>query len=555
MKTISRRSLLRSSPVIVAGAAGLSLPIGATSIASFQSLTGRSAAAQSSSPRPTGAQTLRLAGPLQGPQTLDPALTKDLPSAFLVRQIYRSLMRLGPDLQPVPELAEAVTVSDDGLVYTFTLRQGLKFHDGRDLLADDIVYSLTRALSPDSAGGQAALLGTQAFLGDIDGASEMLSGEATTLRGATAPDEATVEIRLTAPRAAFLMKIASAQASIVDRETVEADPAEWWRRPNGTGPFKVEEWEPDDHMTLVRFDDFHAGAPVLEKVEVALGPNASNSFNLYQADQLDIDSVPYDSVSRALDPSNTLSDEVVVTPSFGLFYVAFRTDVEPLDDPEIRRAVVRAFPRDRVAELTFDGKVNPAPGVLPHGMLGRDWPVETEPFDLEAARASIAASRYKQADAVPPIEIYTSSGSLPITSLRDVIKDDLGLTINIIEPDWPEFVDGLALGRFPSYAWYWGADYPDPENIIWTLFGEDSADNYVGYRNDAMNDLIAEARQELDPERRGDLYAQANQLLIADHAVIPFYFDVLYTLAKSRVRNLEVTPQGIIRIETVWMEH
>jgi ABC-type transport system substrate-binding protein len=350
------------------------------------------------------------------------------------------------------------------------------------------------------------------------------------------------------------MKVAAAQASIVDRETVEADP-EWWRKPNGTGPFKVEEWEPDDHMTLVRFDEFHSGAPLLEKLEVALGPNASNSFNLYQSDLLDIDSVPYDSVSRALNTSNTLSDEVIVTPSLGVFYVAFRTDVEPLDDPEIRRALVLAFPRDRVAELTFDGTVNPAPGILPHGMLGRDWPVETEPYSLEAARAAIAASRYGQADAVPPIEIYTSSGSLPITSLRDVIIDDLGLTINIIEPDWPEFVDGLALGRFPSYAWYWGADYPDPENIIWTLFGEDSADNYVGYRNDPMNDLIGEARQELDPVRRGDLYAQSNQLLISDHAVIPFYFDVIYTLAKSRVRNLEVTPQGIIRLETVWMEH
>ena len=541
--------------MIVAGVAGVSLPPGPVT-ASVQALpSGFSAAAQTSSPRPTGAQVLRLAGSVQGPETLDPALTKDLPSAFLIRQIYRALMRLGPDLQPVPELAETVTVSDDGLVYTFTLRQGLKFHDGRDLFADDVVYSLTRALSPATAGGQAALLGTQAFLGDIDGAAEMLSGEATTLRGVSALDETTVEVRLSEPRAAFLMKVAASQASIVDRETVDADPAEWWRRPNGTGPFKVEEWEPDDHMTLVRFDDFFAGAPLLEKIEVRLGPNANNSFNLYQADEVDLDYVPYDSVSRALDPSHTLSDEIIVTPSFGVFYVAFRLDVEPLDDPNVRRALVQAFPRDRVAELTFGGAVNPAPGVLPHGMLGRDWPVDEEPYDLEAARASIAASRYGQADAVPPIEIFTSSGNLPITSLRDVIRDDLGLTINIIEPDWPEFVDGLALGRFPSYGWYWGADYPDPENIIWTLFGEDSADNYVGYRNDAMNELIAEARQELDPVRRGDLYAQANQLLISDHAVIPLYFDILYPVAKSRVRNLEVTPQGIIRLETVWMEH
>jgi len=381
----------------------------------------------------------------------------------------------------------------------------------------------------------------------------MLTGQATTLRGVSSPDETTVIIRLTAPRAAFLMKIASSQAGIVDRETVESDP-EWWRTPNGSGPFRVEEWLPDERMRLVRFDAFHAGAPWLERVEIPMGSNAGNSFNLYQAGELDIDAVPYDSVSRALDPSNTLSDEVAVTPSLGVFYAAFRTDAEPLDDPDIRRALFLAFPRDRVASLTFDGAVSAAPGILPNGMLGRDWAIEAEPYDVEAARAAITASRYGAPANVPPIEIYASSGSLPVESLRDVVRDDLGLTIEIVEPDWPEFIEGLALGRFPSYAWYWGADYPDPENIIWTLFGEDSADNYVGYRNDPMNALIATAREELDPNRRADFYAEANQLLMSDHVVMPFYFDVTYTLAKPYVRDLEVTPQGIIRLETIWLE-
>lgn len=553
MDTLDRRSFLIRTSVLATRAGARTPSAAAAAGGGLASAVFGVAGAQDAGPNPSGDQILRLAGSTQGPETLDPALTKDLPTAFLVRQIFRGLMRLGPDLQPVPELAQSVAVSDDGLVYTFVLRPNLSFHDGRALLADDIVYSLSRALDPRTAGGEAALLGTQAFLGDIDGSAEMLSGDATTPRGVSAPDEATVEVRLSAPRAAFLMKIASAQAGIVDRETVEADP-EWWRTPNGSGPFRVEEWLPDERMILGRFDGFHAGAPWLERVEVSLGPNASNSFNLYQGGQLDIDAVPYDSVSRALDPSNTLSDEVTVTPSLGVFYAAFRTDAEPLDDPDIRRALFLAFPRDRIASLTFDGAVNAAPGILPHGMLGRDWMVEAEPYDLDAARSAIAASRYGSAAAVPPIEIYSASGGLPVESLRDVVRDDLGLTIDIIQPDWPEFVEGLALGRFPSYAWYWGADYPDPENILWTLFGEDSADNYVGYRNEAMNALIRSAREEIDPVRRGELYAEANQLLMADHAVMPFYFDVSYTLAKSYVRDLEVTPQGIIRLETVWLE-
>ena len=502
--------------------------------------------------RPSGEQVLRLAGLTQGPETLDPHLARDLPTDFLLRQLFRGLTRLGPDLQPTPELAERIEVSGDGLDYTFVLRPEATFHDGRQVSATDVVFSLAHALDPATAGGEAALLRGPTFLSDIVGAREFVTGEATSLAGVEALDGRTVRIRLVEPRATFLMKLAAVQAAILDPYTVAADP-EWWRRPNGTGPFALAEWVPDDRLWLARFDGFFAGPPPLERVEFALGPRAFQSFNLYQAGSIDLDSVPLEAVDAVLSSRTSLSREVTISPALGTYYVAFRTDVPPLDDPRVRRALFLAFPREKIAELTYNGHAEAATGLIPSGMLDREWPVTTEPYDLEAARAEIAASRYGSPEEVPSLEIYTAYGG-PAEALRDVLQRDLGLAVVVYSVDWTQFLEALARRRYPAYAWYWGADYPDPENFLWALFGDDSPDNYVDYVNPAMNELVGLARVEPYLERRAELYAEAQALLMADHAVMPIYHDRHYSLAKPYVHGIELTPLGILRLDTIWLE-
>ena len=562
--TLTRRSILRSAAL--AGVAALPAWEGASAFPTrpaFLDQAGRPAFGEpvvitapieplGQNASPSGEQLLRLAGEIQGPESLDPHLARDLPTAFLLRQIYRGLTRLGPDLQPVPELAERIEISADGLEYTFTLRPEATFHNGRQVTAADVVFSLTHALDPATAGGQAALLGGPTFLSDIVGASDLLSGTADALAGVEALDGRTVRVRLVEPRATFLMKVAAVQAAIIDQNNVAlAD--DWWRRPNGSGPFQLDLWVPDDHITLVRFDGYFAGPPTLERIEIVLGPKAIQSFNLYQAGDVYVDHVPYTAVDSALAPNSPLRAEVTVTPALGTFYIAFRTDTPPMDDPRIRRAIFLAFPEEKVAELTYNGSFQVASGLLPNGMLGLDWPVTGEPYDLHAARAEVAASKYGSPENVPTLEIYTAFGG-PADSLRDVLQDDLGLSVEVYAVDFPQLIEGLALRRFPAYAWYWGADYPDPENFIWTLFGEGGPDNYVEYDNPQMNELVRQARAEPDVEKRAALYAKAQDLLMADHVVLPLYYDVSYTIAKHFVRGLEVTPLGIVRLDTVWLE-
>jgi len=502
---------------------------------------------------PSGEQVLRMAGPSNGPESLDPAFSRDLSSAFLIRQIFRGLTRLDADLNPVPEVADRIEISADGLTYTFHIRENATFQSGRPINADDVVFSLSRAVNPVTAGGDTSYLGGPTFLSDIRGFSAVIAGESEALSGVTAIDAATVQIVLSAPRSTFLMKLASAPGSIVDPDDV-AKGGEWWRAPNGSGPFSIQKWRPDDMMILARYDDFFAGSPPLELVEIRLGANALQSFNLYQADQIEIDSVNSSGVDRVLAEESGLNKEVTVTPLFAVDYIALRTDSEPLNDPDIRRALQLAFPRDKVATVSYDGHVETAQGLIPTGMLGREWNVDWPEYDLVAAKAAIAASSYGSAENVPPIQIYIS-GYSGAESLRDSIEDQLGLRIEVINLEWPEFITGLANHSFPAHELYWGADYPDPESLLWTLFGTGLPDNYVGYSNPELDGLLSQAALEQDPALRAEIYARAQQVLVDDAVIIPLFYDVSYTLQKPYVKGLELTALGILRLDSVWLEH
>lgn len=501
---------------------------------------------------PSGEQVLRLAGPVQM-RSLDPALVKDLASMFLLRQVYAGLTRLDDELQPIPGLAERIEISPDGLTYRFTLRDQAYFHNGRPITAEDVEFSLTRALDPATVHGDASLLGGPTFLSDILGADELLSGEANELAGIETLDERTVEIELTAPRSTFLMKLAAGPASIIDRD----DPSQgerWWEHPNGSGPFVIESFEENQHMSLKRNELYFLELPALERIEVRLGTNSFQPLNLYEAGEIDIVGVGSSGAERVTDPASDLYDQVTVTSLFAVEYLAFRSDVAPLDDPLIRRALLLGFPRHRIAAVSFNGHAIPAAGFVPNGMLGIErWPVSNAEYDLEAARQAIRDSSYGSPEAVPPITIYGSGTSIA-EAVRDVVAEDLGLTIEVIDVEWPQYMEGLGRRNYPAYSLYWGADYPDPETFLLTLFGSDSADNYVDYENETFDELLREAAAEQDPEIRAEILQEANQVLMDDAVVIPIYYDIAYTLVKPWVKGLDVTPLGIMYLDRVWLE-
>ncbi|MGD9712428.1 MAG: ABC transporter substrate-binding protein, partial [Thermomicrobiales bacterium] len=253
---------------------------------------------------------------------------------------------------------------------------------------------------------------------------------------------------------------------------------------------------------------------------------------------------------RITDPSSPFYEDLTISPLLSVEYIAFRSDVAPFDDPAIRQALALGFPRQRVASVSLNGRVGEANGVVPDGMLGKDeWLVESSP-DLERARQLISESSYGSAGNVPPITIY-SAASLRATTFRDAIAENLGLRVDVVFVDWQSFLNGLQNREYPAYLLYWGADFPDPESILLTLFGTDSADNYVEYSNSEFDGLLEQASREADPEARIGFYAEANEVLMDDAVVIPLFYDVAYTLVKPWVQGIKMTPLGLLYLDSV----
>ncbi len=315
----------------------------------------------------------------------------------------------------------------------------------------------------------------------------------------------------------------------------------------------VESWEPEQELRLAANKNYVGGEPDLRRVTFRLGPSAANPFNLYQADEIDVATVPIPAIDRVSDPESPLLAELDVSPILSTTYIAFRTDVPPMDDPEIRRAVQLAFPRWKISEILMSGRQETAHGLTPPGTLGHDWPDVAPEQDLEAARAAIERSSYGSAENVPPIRIY---GASPFGSeaLRDVLERELGLTVEVLDVHWPQFNQGLARKSFPAYELTWVADFPDPETFLWNLFATGSPDNYSQYSNPQFDALLAEAAATFDVDARAELYAEAEAVLVADNALLPLAHDVRYTLMKPWVKGLEITPLGLLYLETGWME-
>ncbi len=494
---------------------------------------------------------LRLAGPVAGLETLDPALSRDMPTNAIVRQLFRGLMGYDEELLPIPELAETVDVSPDRATYTFTLREDARFHDGRAIEAEDVAWTLARALHPDTAMVAGLPLAGTTFLGDIAGADEVRAGDAETLSGVEVIDARTVRITLAGPSTTFLMRLAAVPSSIVDRTQDTASP-DWWLELNGSGPYRIEALEPETELVLRAVDAWKGERIAVDDVQVRLGISASAPENLLQNGDIDLlDDAHAATVPLLTDPATGLDGyQVYATPLFALAYIAFGGNQEPLDDIHVRRAIQLGFDVPAYVDAALGDTVMVPEGVIPSGVLGRAWRCDMPLPDIEAARAELSRSRYGDAASVPPIRIHAADIG-PVEAVREVLARDLGLRIEAVQVNWGDFLSGLSERRWDAYSVFWGMDFPDPEAILRMLWASDSADNYTGYHNEAFDALLEESRHEADDIRRQDLYMEAQQMLIDDVAVIPLYVPRRFTLARPGFEHVPVTPLGLLGLERI----
>jgi ABC-type oligopeptide transport system substrate-binding subunit len=477
------------------------------------------------------------------PTTLDPALVGDVVSAMVIRQLFTGLVRLDATLEVQPDIAGSWDVSPDGLIYTFYLRPDARFADGTPITARDVIYSLERAADPQLT----AFPPAATYLNDIIGVAEKLAGQADTIRGLEQLDQFTVQITIDAPKAYFLAKLAHPTSFVVDRRAVERGGDRWTAQPNGSGPFTIERWDNDRLLVLVRNLNFYREQAKVDRVRFLMGADAANPLVLYEQGRIDLTGVPGFALARVQDPTNPLSAELVSVPQLSVTYIGMNVNLPPFDDPLVREAFSLVLDRERLANVTLRGGAQMARGILPPGIPGYNPDLPEPVANAERARQLLAASRYGGPAGLPPIAVYGSWAS----TLREVVERDLGVTMEVRGFEQSgAFFEALKRAEFQIYGTGWVADYPDPENFLDVLFRSGATYNYAGYSNPAVDILLNQAAIATDEQERFRLYQQAEQLILADAAVIPLYHNIDHTLIKPYVRGLNVTPLGILDFST-----
>ncbi len=505
-------------------------------------------------PESAAGETSRLVQLFVDPPTLDPHLTTDATSARIIVEVFGGLVTIDRELHIVPDLAERWDVSDDGRVYVFHLRRDAKFHDGSPVTAQDVQWSLERVTNPLTESPV-----VDQYLGDIVGVKEKVAGDSTSISGVRVIDDNTLEITIDEAKSYFLAKLTYPTGFVLDKENVEANPRSWFREPNGTGPFRLQEYVVGETLLLGRNENYHLGPPNLEQVKFIL--SGGTSLLMYENDEIHVAGVGLADLDRLNDPTNDLYPELRTAPaSFSVNYIGLNVNEPPLDDVKVRQALNLAIDKEEIASIVLGDLVEPADGILPPNFPGYDESVQGYEFDPVRAKQLLDESKYgDDLDNIPPITITTPGSfganvSLDMEVILQMWERNLGITAEFQQTEFATFLKDLHKGRFQMFDIGWIADYPDPENFLDILFHSESTNNHTHYSNPEVDELLMKARLETDTGLRYDLYNQAEQMILDDAPWVPLWFDgESKLLVKPNVHDYLLPPLIIPRYRYIYL--
>jgi oligopeptide transport system substrate-binding protein len=344
-------------------------------------------------------------------------------------------------------------------------------------------------------------------------------------------------------------------AFAVDRANVESG-GDWWRRPNGTGPFKLREWQQDELLTLERSPQYYGQPVKLGYVVYRLFGGVP--IRMYETGEIDVAEVSTNDTRRVTDETNPLSKDLHTVPQLSVYYVAINTTRPPFDDALVRRAFAMAVDKDKLIRLVQQGALPRADGFLPPGLPGHDPDFLGLPFDPEAAVKLISQSQYGDASGLPPITFTTSGrgGELSdfVGALVQEWRQNLGVEVVVRQLEPETYFYLIKEEKDEMFDTGWIADYPDPQNFLDVLFHSDSKANDSSYSNPEFDALLERARTEQDEDTRMKMYQQAEGMLIHDGVMIPLWFGKDYLLVNPRVRDYVRTPQGTPLLKQVTLQ-
>ena len=490
------------------------------------------------------------------PETVDPALNTAIDASNVILHAFETLLTFDENNDIVPGQAESFDVSDDGLTYTFHLRDGLKWSDGSDFTAEDFVYSWKRLADPMTAAPYAADM-----LSMVKGYDEAAAGDIDAL-GVSAPDAKTLVVELSSPCVYFDKIITHASMAPVKKDVVDANGDQWALAPEtyiSNGPLKMIEWVPGSHMTFAKNENYwNADKVTLNSLKFVLMEDSNAAYSAYQTGEVQmIKDIPTEEI-----PSLQDSPDYHLDPRLATSYTIFNTQKAPYDDAKVRMALSLAVDREYVANTLMIGTVAPATNFVGPGISdaeagssfeevtrknngGDFFNVNNYEADLEKAKELLAEAGYPNGEGFPIIEYMTNDAGYnkPVAEYLQSAWKDLGITMDIKIVEWSTFTPTRRAGDFEICRGGWVYDYDDPSNML-NLLASTSGNNDGKYSNPEVDKLLEEARSTADKAEHYEKLHAAENLIMEDAAVSPLVYSSDFYLQNPKLKGTWHSPYG-----------
>ena len=561
MKRISRRNFLKVAGV-GAAALGLAACGGSKSGSTATSGTASSAAGSSTGSVNTAGFTVQYGS---NPETLDPALNSAVDGANTIITIFEPLLLINENNEVVGGQAESWEASEDGLTWTFTMRDGLKWSDGTDLNAKDFEYSFKRMANPDTAAPYA-----ETCLGMIDGFDAAQAGDADALNVKASDDGKTLTIVLSYPCSYFDKMAAFAAMSPVQQATVEANGDAWCTSAEtfvSNGPYMITEWTPSERIVLSKNPNYVGGWDnskiVSDSITLLLLEDSSASYAAYNSGEaVLIKDVPTDeipSLTKAEDGGDFYVDTIL-----GTYYVSLNLQRDAFKDAKVRKALSLAIDRDYVANTIMQGTYSTADSIVGPGIVDENGyfhdngnaPYISADYEANMAEAKklLEEAGYPNGEGYPTIEYSTNDSGyhVPLAEYLQQTWGDLGITLTISKMEWSAFTAARRAGEYDVARNGWVMDYNDPSNML-DLFCTSNGNNDGKYSNPEFDAAIDASRVADSAEHFAQLH-KAEDILMEDMGCLPIAYYNEYWLQSSSLKGTWHSPYGYWYLQYGYIE-
>jgi peptide/nickel transport system substrate-binding protein/oligopeptide transport system substrate-binding protein len=488
---------------------------------------------------------------LDDPISLDPANFNEELGINVGKEIYDGLVDLDFEkLTVIPAHAEKWDVKENK-VFTFYLRKGAKFHNGKEVTAEDFRYSFDRLLNPDTAATVAWILE------GVKGAVERMEGKADNTEGIKVIDRYTLEITLEEPSPSFLSWLAHPGAAVVDRDTVEkagVSLGSTGAGPDviiGSGPFMLSEWVPKNQIRLSRNDEYYGQKAFLEQVEFRIIPDATTALNEFRAGNLDIvTGIPPGQIQSV---EKEFPGQVIKNTLWEVKFFGFNLSREPFkDNVKLRRALNFAIDREGIINAVLEGDGVPAKGVLPPGMAEYNDDLKGYDYNPEKAISLLSEAGFPEGKGLPEVELAFNQHETnqKIAEAVQAQLKEVGFRTKLKGMPLPEYQREVGTGSLNVFWLSWIADSMDAGCILYPLF---SSGGYglFGYANQEVDTLLDRAKSAVDQDERIRLYREAEKLIVDDSPAIWIFHPRRTYLKAGNISGFQANPMDIIPMDKI----